>query len=133
MNRQLARLVHPSSLNLHFCVNMSFSGFFVHIKMFKCPHPIFVIISPLMRTWPLICKILDCLYLTIICAMLVEIGQLVFDEDFKMFFSKCLLFCYYLPLGKGAFIRLYNSESPLYKNYLIQLWLKLAHRFWRRS
>jgi hypothetical protein len=38
-----------------FDVNMSSSGSVVlQMKIFKWPHPIFVIISPLKRTWPLI-------------------------------------------------------------------------------
>jgi hypothetical protein len=50
-----------------FHVNMSSSGSVVCEKSFKCPHPIFVIISPLKRTCPLICTILNALYLRMIC------------------------------------------------------------------
>jgi hypothetical protein len=98
------------------------------------PNPIFVIISPLKRTWPLNCTILNYLYLRMICTKfywnwLAGSGE----EDFKKNFSKFLLFCYYLPLGKGVVLHLYNSESSLPKDDLCQLWLKLAQQFWRRS
>jgi hypothetical protein len=36
-------------------------------KIFKWPHPIFVIISPLNRTWPFICTNLNSLHPRIIC------------------------------------------------------------------
>jgi hypothetical protein len=51
---------------------------------------------------------------------------------FLKIFSKFLLFCYYLPLGKRVVLHLYNSESPLPKDNMCQLWLKLAQRLWRR-
>jgi hypothetical protein len=56
-----------------------------------------------------------------------------FWRRFFKIFSKFLLFLYYLPLGKGVVLRLYNSESSLPKDDLCQVWLKLAQRFWRRS
>jgi hypothetical protein len=37
------------------------------------------------------------------------------------------------PHGEGVVLHMYNSESPLPKDDLYQLWLKLAQRFWRRS
>jgi hypothetical protein len=52
---------------------------------------------------------------------------------FQKNFSKFLLFCYYLPLGMGVVLHLYNSEFSLPKDDLCQLWLNLAQRFWRRS
>jgi hypothetical protein len=73
----------------------------------KWPYPIFVIISPLMRTWPLICKILNSLYLWMMCSK--------FNWN-----SEYLLFCHYL-----------HSEPPLPTDDLCQLCLKLAQRFWR--
>jgi hypothetical protein len=112
-----------------FHVNMTYSGSVVlEKKIFKWSHPIFVIISPLKRTWPLICTILNSLYLRMICTKFYW-NWLAFLK----IFSKFLLFCYYLPLGKGVVLHLYNSESPLPKDDLYQLWLKLAQRFWRRS
>jgi hypothetical protein len=95
---------------------------------------IFVVISPLKRTWPLICTIFNSLYLRMICTKFYWIWLAGSgEEDFKKNFSKFLLFRYYLPLGKGVVLHVYNSESSLPKDDLCQLWLKLAQRFWRRS
>jgi hypothetical protein len=130
-----------------FHVNMSSSGSVVcEKKIFKWPHPhfcIFVIISPLKRTWPLICTILNSLYLRMICTKFYwnwptgsgeeDFFQYKHIEIFSKIFSKFLLFRYYLPLGKGLVLHLYNSESLLPKDDLCQPWLKLAQRFWRRS
>jgi hypothetical protein len=44
-------------------------------------------------------------------------------KRFLKIFSKFLLFRYYLPLGKGVILHLYNSESPLPKDDVCQLWL----------
>jgi hypothetical protein len=52
---------------------------------------------------------------------------------FLKIFSEFLLFRYYLPLGKGVVLHLYNSEFPLPKEDLFQVRLKLAQQFWRRS
>jgi hypothetical protein len=46
-------------------------------------------------------------------------------------FSLFLLFCYYLPLGKGIPFHLKNLNSPPPKDDLCQLWSKLAQWFWR--
>jgi hypothetical protein len=54
-------------------------------------------------------------------------------KSFLKIFSKFLLFCYYLPLGNGVVLHLYNSEFPLPKDDLCQVRLKLAQWFWRRS
>jgi hypothetical protein len=54
------------------------------------------------------------------------------EEDFLKFFSVFLLFCYYLPLEKGNPLHFNNLESPSPKDDLCQVWLKLAHWFWRR-
>jgi hypothetical protein len=43
-----------------------------------------------------------------------------------------LLFHYYLPLGKGYSLHLNKLKSPLHKDDLCQIWLKLAKWFWRR-
>jgi hypothetical protein len=42
---------------------------------------------------------------------------------FLKVFSEFLLFRYYLPLGKGVVLHLYNSESPLPNDALCQVWL----------
>jgi hypothetical protein len=99
-----------------FCVNLSFFGFVVLEKkffFFKWIHPIFCIfmmISPLKRTWPLICTMLNSLYLKIICIMF-DRNWLDVLEKIKKKISQFLLFCYYLPLVKGVVLHFYNSES----------------------
>jgi hypothetical protein len=50
-----------------------------------------------------------------------------FWRRFLKKFSKFLLFCYYLPLGKGVALHLYNSKSPLPKDDLCQLWLEVEN------
>jgi hypothetical protein len=47
----------------------------------------------------------------------------------RKFFN--LLFRYYLPLEKGYPLGLKKLESPLPKDDLCQVWLKLAQWFWR--
>ena len=42
------------------------------------------------------------------------------------------LFRIYLPLKKGRALHLNKLESPLPKDDLCQVWLKLAQSFWRR-
>jgi hypothetical protein len=98
-------------------------------NIFKWPHPIFwifVIISPLKRTWLLTCAILNSLYLRMIC--------IKFDWNWpagsrEEFFFKCFMNFYSFlssPLGEGVVLHLYNSESPLPKDTLCQIWLKLV-------
>jgi hypothetical protein len=52
---------------------------------------------------------------------------------FLKIFCAFLLFCNYLPLGKGVPLHLHNLESPPPKDDLCQVWLKLAKWFWRKS
>jgi hypothetical protein len=49
------------------------------------------------------------------------------------FFRSFSLFRYYLPLEKGYPFPLNKLESPLPKDDLCQVWLKLLEWFWRRS
>ena len=93
----------------------------------------FAIISPWGRVMAFICTILHSLYLKMICTNFGWNWPVISEEDFKFFLENFYFFCYYLPLGKGIVLHLYNSESPLPKDDLCQLWLKLAQRFWRRS
>jgi hypothetical protein len=51
---------------------------------------------------------------------------------FLKIFSAFLLFRYYLPLEKGYPLYLNKLESPLPKDDLCQVWLKLAQWFLRR-
>jgi hypothetical protein len=63
---------------------------------------------------------------------LIEIGLLVLEKKILKNFQNFLLFRYHLPLGKGVVFHLYNSESPLPKDALCQVGLKLAQWFWRK-
>ena len=54
------------------------------------------------------------------------------EEDFFNFVNVFSLFRYYLPLEKGGALHLNKLESPLPKDVLCQVWLKLAQWFWRR-
>jgi hypothetical protein len=93
---------------------------------------IFVIISPLKRTWSLICTILNFLYLRMICTKFYWNWPAASGEDFSVNFY---FFAIISPWGRGegGVLHLYNSEYSLPKDDLCQLWLKLARRFWKRS
>ena len=56
---------------------------------------------------------------------LFEIGQVVSEEDFLNFVNRFLLFHNYLCLEKGVALHLNKLESPLSKDALCQVWLKL--------
>jgi hypothetical protein len=94
---------------------------------------IFLIISPLKRTWPFIWTDLNSFHPRIICTKFDWIWPAGSEEDFKKKFSVFLLFPYYLPLEKGYPPPLNKLESPSPKDDLCQVWLKLVRRFWRRS
>ena len=55
------------------------------------------------------------------------------EEDFLNFVNTFSLFSNYLPFEKGGALHLNKLESPLHKDALCQVWLKLARWFWRRS
>jgi hypothetical protein len=97
-------------------------------KIFKWPHPIFVIISPLKRTWPLIFIILNSLYLMMICTEFDCNWPACSGEDFKFSVN-----FYFFAIIFPVVLHLYNSESPLPNDDLCRVWLKLAQWFWRRS
>ena len=71
---------------------------------------------------------------------LVEIGLAVLEkqeicgsgEEDLNFVNTFLLFRNYLPLEKGETLYLKQIEFPSPKDALYQVWLKLAHWFWRR-
>jgi hypothetical protein len=106
-------------------------------NIFKWLHPIltfFVIISPLKRTWCYNWTNLNPLYPMINCTKFDWIWPSCFwTRRFKKKLSVFLLFCYYLPLGKGVSLHLNKPEFPFPKDELCQVWLKLALWFWRRS
>jgi hypothetical protein len=92
-----------------FHVNMTSSRSMVRErKIFKWPHPIFVIISPLKRTWPFLKQF-----------------RIPFTQGFNwnwpsgsedLFFLISVyfyqIFWYFLPLGKGVPLHL-NNSNPL--------------------
>ena len=53
-------------------------------------------------------------------------------EDFLNFVIVFSQFHNYLPLEKGSTLYLNKLETPSPKDALCQVWLKLAHWFWRR-
>jgi hypothetical protein len=63
---------------------------------------------------------------------LIEFGLLGLEKKIFKIFKVFLLICYYLPLEKGYPLHLNKSESPLAKDDLCQVWLKLAQWFSRR-
>jgi hypothetical protein len=95
---------------------------------------IFVIISPLKRTWPFIWIKSNFLYPRIIPTVFDWIwssgsGE---EDNFLKYFRVLLLFCYYLPLERGNTLHLNKLESPPPKDDLYQVWIKLAQYFLRR-
>ena len=93
----------------------------------------FIIISPWKRVGPIIWTNLNPLHPRMLCATfgwnwLSGTGE----EDFLNFVNVFSLFRNYLPLEKGRAIHLNKLESPLPKDALYQVWLKLAQWFWRR-
>jgi hypothetical protein len=102
-----------------FHLNMSSSGLVVLEKIFKWPHPIFaffVIISPLKRTWLLICTILNSLYLRMICTKFYwnwPAGS--GEEDFFQYKHIEIWFSLLWPLPTPGDHGLYKLESTLYQ------------------
>jgi hypothetical protein len=102
-------------------------------KIFKRPHPNFTFLwLPPLWQGP---GLLFVLHPKIICTKFDWIWPAGSEEeDFKKNLSIFLLFCYYLPLEKeGYHLPLYKLESPLPKDNLCQVWLKLVQWFWRTS
>jgi hypothetical protein len=95
---------------------------------------IFVIVSPLKRTWPFIWTNLNSLHRKrISCASLIKFGLLALEKKiFHFFQSIFFLFCYYLPLERGNPLCLNKRGIIPPKDDLCQVSLKLAKWFWRR-
>ena len=66
------------------------------------------------------------------CQDCLKLAQLFWRRRFFNFVNVFLLFHNYLPLEKGKVLHLNKLESPLPKDALCQVWLKLAQWFWRR-
>ena len=67
-----------------------------------------------------------------LCQVLLKLAQWFWRRRFFNFIYVFLLFRNYLPLEKGGALHLYKLESPLPKDALCQVWLKLAQWFWKR-
>ena len=63
---------------------------------------------------------------------LVEIGPVVLERRFFKFVNVFSQFYNNLLLEKSVALHLNKLESPSHKDALCQVWLKLAHWFWRR-
>jgi hypothetical protein len=59
---------------------------------------------------------------------LIDFGLLVLGKKIKKNFRAFSLFRYYLPLQRGYPLLLNKLESPLPKDALCQVWLKLAQK-----
>jgi hypothetical protein len=68
-----------------------------------------------------------------LCQAWLKFACWFWRRGFLTIFSVFLLFCYYLPLGKGISFHLNNLKSPPPKNDLCHDWSKLAQWFSRRS
>ena len=67
-----------------------------------------------------------------LCQVWSKLAQWFWRRRFLNFVNVCSLFRNNLPLEKGAALHLNKLESPSPKDALCQVWLKLAHWFWRR-
>ena len=61
-----------------------------------------------------------------------KLAQCFWRRGFLNFVNVFSLFLNYLPLEKGGTLHLKKLKSPLPKDALCQVWLKLAQWFWRR-
>ena len=66
-----------------------------------------------------------------LCQVWMKLAQWLWRR-FLNIFNIILHFCYYLSLEKGVAFQLNKIESPLPKDILCHVWMKLAKRFWRR-
>ena len=70
--------------------------------------------------------------LNALCQVWLKMAQWFWRRRILKVFNVFLLFHNYLPFEKGMALHLKKLESPSPKNALCQVWLKLAHWFWRR-
>jgi hypothetical protein len=59
-------------------------------------------------------------------------GSVVLEKKIFKWTHPIFAFCDYLPFEEDLALYLNNLESPLPKDHLYQVWLKLASWFWRR-
>ena len=67
-----------------------------------------------------------------LCQVWLKLAQWFLRIRFLKVVNLFLLFPNYLPFWKGVTLHLNKLESPLPKDTLCQVWLKLAQWFWRR-
>ena len=67
-----------------------------------------------------------------LCQAWLKLAQRFWRRRILNFVNVFSLFRYYLPLEKGRVLHLNKLESPLPKDALCQVWLKLDQWFWRR-
>ena len=67
-----------------------------------------------------------------LCIVCLKLALWFLRIRFLKFFNVFSLYPYYLPLEKGMALHLNKYESPLPKDALCQVWLKLGQWFFRR-
>ena len=67
-----------------------------------------------------------------LCQVWLKLAQWFWRRRFLNFVNVFSQHPNYLPLEKGMALHLNKLESPSHKDDLCQVWLKLAHWFWRR-
>ena len=67
-----------------------------------------------------------------LCRVWLKLAQWFWRRKFFNFVLVFSLFRNYLPLEKGGALHLNRLESPLPRDTLCQVWMKLAQWFWRR-
>ena len=67
-----------------------------------------------------------------LCQVRLKLARWFWRRRFLNFVNVFSLFRNYLPLEKGGALQLNKLESPLPRDALCQVWLKLAQWFWRR-
>ena len=98
--------------------------------MYSC---FFVIISPLEKAGALhLNKLESPSPKKALCQVWLKLTQWFWRRRFFNFVNVFSLFQNYLPLEEGGALHLNKLESPSPKDALCQVWLKLAHWFWRR-
>ena len=68
-----------------------------------------------------------------LCQVWIKLAQWFWRRRLLNSVNIFSIFCYYLPLEKGMVLHLNKLESTSPKDALYQVWLKLAHWFWRRK
>jgi hypothetical protein len=125
--------IYISSESFH--INMSSSGSVLE-KIFRWPHPVFTFLWLSLlcrRSGPLLKKVVFPLPKDDLYQVWLNLAHWFWRRNFLKIFSVFLLFCFYLPLEKRVPLHLNTLESPLSKDNLCQVWLKLALWFWRSS